>query len=116
VTHLNIQLRAETQTPDGQTIHLPPDAALHQHGPVVQVSVPVSSTVAEQLLQQGVVLPTPISGIALIDTGASNTCIDEEVAQKLGLPVIDVVQMSSASQASTQQNVYPVLRGWVRPL
>ncbi len=35
------------------------------------------------------------------------TCIDDAIAQQLGLPVIDVVQMTSASHANTQQNVYP---------
>lgn len=53
-------------------------------------------------------MPTPIAGMALIDTGASVTCVDESLAQQLQLPAIDVVQMMSASHAATQQNVYPV--------
>jgi predicted aspartyl protease len=44
----------------------------------------------------------------LIDTGACVTCVDEDLAQQLQLPAIDVVQMSSASHAATQQNVYPI--------
>ena len=46
-------------------------------------------------------MPPPVSGNALVDTGASSTCIDDEVAQQLQLPAID------ASHASTMQNVYP---------
>jgi predicted aspartyl protease len=46
--------------------------------------------------------------MALIDTGASHTCIDEAIAQQLGLPVVNIVQVASASHASTTQNVYPV--------
>jgi predicted aspartyl protease len=61
-----------------------------------------------QLVQQGQTLPQPVAGLALIDTGATSTCIDEDTAQRLGLPVIDVVSVASASHASTQQNVYPV--------
>ena len=53
-------------------------------------------------------MPAPVSGIALIDTGASDTCIDEQTARSMGLPVIDVVNMSSASQAITPRNVYPI--------
>ena len=36
------------------------------------------------------------------------TCVDEEAAQQLQLPVIDVVQMSSASHSSHPANVYPI--------
>ena len=49
-----------------------------------------------------------MSGWALIDTGADGTCIDGESATKMGLPVIDVVNMSSASHEDTPQNVYPI--------
>jgi predicted aspartyl protease len=63
---------------------------------------------AQQLLQQGIPLPSPVSGIALIDTGASHTCIDAESAQAMNLPVIDVVKMASASHDATDQNVYPI--------
>lgn len=56
---------------------------------------------AQQLLQQGLQLPTTETGLALIDTGASATCIDEHVAQRMGLPTIDVVTMASASHAGT---------------
>jgi predicted aspartyl protease len=60
-------------------------------------------------MQQGLPVPSPVPGLALIDTGASATCIDDALAQQLQLPVIDVVNMTSASHASTQQNIYPVL-------
>jgi predicted aspartyl protease len=43
-----------------------------------------------------------------IDTGASNTCVDDQVAQELGLPVIDVGYMQSASHEKHQCNIYPV--------
>ena len=79
-----------------------------QRGPVVQVTVGVGQQIATQVLQSGGALPSPVSGLALIDTGASTTCIDEAAAQKLQLPVIDVVKIASASHASTEQNVYPI--------
>jgi predicted aspartyl protease len=81
---------------------------LANRGPVVQVAITVAEQVATQLVQQGIALQPPIAGWALIDTGASTTCVDEDAAKTLKLPVIDVVQMSSASHASHPANVYPV--------
>ena len=101
---LNIQLAA--QDPSGTPI--PPLVALQQRGPVVQVSVSVEQSIAQQLLAQGIKLPAPETGLALIDSGATSTCIDEAAATRLGLPAIDVVTVASASHASTQQNVHPI--------
>jgi predicted aspartyl protease len=53
-------------------------------------------------------VPPPVSGFALIDTGASTTSIDAEAAKELGLEVVDVAQVASASEPSTQRNVYSV--------
>ena len=39
-------------------------------------------------------MPNPVSGMGLIDTGASATCIDDSVAQSMGLPVTDVSQVT----------------------
>lgn len=101
---LNIQLAA--QDPSGRQIpHL---VALQQRGPVLQVSGSVEQNIAQQLLAQGIALPAPESGLALIDTGATSTCIDDAAATRLGLPAIDVVTIASASHASTQQNVHPI--------
>jgi len=87
---------------------VPPFAALVQRGPIVKVSLSVGQAIAEQIRAAGGELPAPVSGLALIDTGASATCIDDAAAQTLRLPVIDVVTMTSASHAATRCNVYPV--------
>ncbi|HBR58318.1 MAG TPA: hypothetical protein DEA22_12770 [Blastocatellia bacterium] len=105
---LHVHYDGEGKTPEGKIVKIPPGITLTQHGPVVQVIIGLSQTFSDQLLQQGNALPTPVSGNALIDTGASATCIDDEVAQRIGLPAIDVVSIASASHAVTQQNVYPV--------
>ena len=99
---LNIQLAAQ----DLSGNQIPPLVALLQRGPVVQVSVSVEQNIAQQLLAQGLSLPTPERGIALIDTGATSTCIDDAAAARLNLPAIDIVTVASASHASTQQNVH----------
>jgi predicted aspartyl protease len=105
---LNVQLGGEALAPDGRTIPVPPQIALTQRGPVVQVTVSVGRAIAQQILQQGGSLPPPVSGLALIDTGATTTCVDDAAAQQLALPVIDVVAVASASHSSTEQNVYPI--------
>lgn len=105
---LHIQLNVQAQNNQGQIIQIPPSIGLQRQGPCVQVSIGLAQSIASQLLQQGQTLPKPISGIALIDTGASSTCIDSNVAQQLQLPVVNVVNVASASHTSTKQNVYPI--------
>jgi len=63
---------------------------------------------AQALIQRGTPAPAVKSGLALIDTGASVSCIDEQVAAELKLPVVDVGQMTSASHAAHPCNLYPI--------
>jgi predicted aspartyl protease len=81
---------------------------LQIRGPILQVSVTIEQNAGKGLVAKGRPLPVPKSGLALIDTGASSTCIDEQAAKDLGLPVIDVANMQSASHEKHQCNVYPV--------
>ena len=105
---LHIQLNATGNNAQGRTVQIPPGIVLQKQGPCIQVTIGIAQSIAEQLLLQGQTLPSPISGVALIDTGASSTCIDSDIAQQMQLPVVNVVNVASASHASTQQNVYPV--------
>jgi predicted aspartyl protease len=105
---LHTQYAAEAQQPDGTKVAVEPRVALALQGPVIQVILSLASSFATALVQQGSVVPNPTSGMGLIDTGAATTCIDDAAAQAMNLPVIDVVQMMSASHASTPANVYPV--------
>lgn len=105
---LNVQLSGQQRKTDGSIVAVPPQASLIQRGPVVQVTVSVGQALAQQILQKTGSLPPPESGLALIDTGATSTCIDDAAAQRLQLPAIDVVTVASASHAATKQNVYPI--------
>jgi predicted aspartyl protease len=105
---LHSQIEARANTPDGKTVPVPPAIALQIRGPILQVSVTIEQNSGKGLIAQGKTLPSPKSGIALIDTGASNTCIDEQAAKDLGLPVIDVANMQSASHEKHPCNIYPV--------
>lgn len=105
---LHQQLAADTLTSAGTVIHMPPPAVLRARGPVVQVTLTVATAIAQQILQQGGQIPAPVAGLALIDTGASITCVDDAAAQQIGAPVVDVVNMASASHAGHKASVYPV--------
>src|SRR5437879_9442820 len=94
--------------PDGKAIEVSPEMVLLHRGPRVQIALSLADPIAAELVKQGKPVPSPVSGEALIDTGASTTCIDEETAKALNLPVINVVNCASASHASAQANVYPV--------
>ncbi|MBV8543611.1 MAG: retroviral-like aspartic protease family protein [Acidobacteria bacterium] len=105
---LHTQYETEVQQPDGSVIAGDPQHALVAQGPCVQIIFGLAASLATQIIQQGHPVPNPVSGMGLIDTGASTTCIDNSTAQAMGLPVVDVVKMMSASHAATDANVYPI--------
>ncbi len=105
---LHSQIAAQATTADGTLIQVPPATALQLRGPILQVSLTIEQSAGKGLVAQGKTVPAPRSGLALIDTGASNTCVDEQTAKDLGLPVIDVANMQSASHEKHSCNVYPV--------
>lgn len=95
----------------GNSTPLEPKDALYLRGPVIQVSIEIPEVIAQQLLRNGQLVPAPISGFALIDTGATSTCIDDQTAQEMKLPVVNRRKMVSATH-SVECNVYPVLLGF----
>src|SRR5438067_1699528 len=105
---LHSQFTGQGKQPDGKTVAIPPPIILAQRGPCVQIAVTLADQIAGELVKQGKPVPAAVSGLGLIDTGAVSTCIDEGVAKRMNLPVVNVVTLASASHASTQANVYPV--------
>jgi predicted aspartyl protease len=87
---------------------VPPDEVLRRSGPCVDVIVTLDKAMAEALLQSGQTVPPPVAGKALIDTGASSSCIDESIARGMRLPAIDVVKIASATHTAQPRSVYPV--------
>lgn len=105
---LHSQTVAQGRTPDGKTVNVPPAIALQGRGPVLQVTITIEQNAGKALTSLGKAVPPLRAGLALIDTGASNTCIDEQAAKELGLPVIDVGSMLSATHQKVPCNIYPV--------
>jgi hypothetical protein len=84
-----------------------PDAAvLAAVGAVLSVEVHVPPIIAQVLMNRGNPVPTPVTGFAIIDTGATLTCVHEPVLQQLGLNPTGVVHSGTAS-GPVQLSQYP---------
>lgn len=54
--------------------------------PLIDIYVGVSQARRDALTEAGQVFPAPLPARALVDTGASCTCIDLTILQQLGIP------------------------------
>jgi predicted aspartyl protease len=76
---------------------LPNKQLLAQFGPTIHVIVghyaPPGATTAAPAQTEGI--------MALVDTGACESCIDNALAIRLGLPVIDTMQISGSNGIAT---------------
>jgi hypothetical protein len=70
---------------------------LGQLGPLLTCVVGVSRERQEALLSAGQPTPSPVTVQALVDTGASCTCVDPNVVQQLGIPPTGRVQVHTPS-------------------
>ena len=77
---------------------------LQNVGPIIEVVIFPPQPVFNKLRQEGKTPPDK-KLIALIDTGASRSCIDDLIANELGLIARDVVRVQTPS-GSSQQYVY----------
>ena len=85
-------------------------------GAFFAIEVHVPPEIAEVLTQQGQPIPTPVSGFALIDTGATLTCVHERALLDLGLNPVGTVN-SGTAHGQVQQSLYPArivfpAQGW----
>ena len=62
---------------------------------------------AKQLTAAGTPVPAPVTGWALIDTGATRSAIDKQVVGKLGLNPVGLVLLGTAGGPS-EQPLYPL--------
>jgi hypothetical protein len=74
-------------------------------GPVIQVLVEVPPALAAALQSANLPVPTPVHGLALIDTGATKSAVAETIAQSLGIQPSGVVNVGTAA-GMRQQSVY----------
>jgi len=85
-----------------------PVTDIRRSGPLIEVFIGVSDPVYKLLQEQGQKAPDPLKAYALIDTGASATTIDPEIAESLSLTPRGVINISTPSCASHPANTYDV--------
>lgn len=72
---------------------------------LAEISIP--SIVANTLLKERQKIPSPLVAPVLLDTGATKTCVDEDILKALGLPAVGRAAVSTPSGKSTLL-LYPV--------
>ncbi len=93
--------------PTGQPPAPPTPAVLAQIGPVVPIQIEVPQALNKQLTAAGQPVPAPITGYALIDTGATMSAVDTSVIQKLGVNPVGLASVQTAG-GPQQQSLYPI--------
>lgn len=91
------------KTPNGNEIG---PWVLSQSGPVISVEVAIPTTLAEVFAKEKKPIPQPAVGWALIDTGATHTCVDDDAISQLGVNPISRVEILGSSGAH-EVNVFP---------
>ena len=79
---------------------------LRNAGPIIEVTVVPAQPVAELLRKEGKSIPS-IKVIALIDTGASSTCLSKEIVDELNLIPFDA-QIVHTAGGETEQLFYDI--------
>lgn len=81
---------------------------LQASGPVLLASWRLPQALSDQLLKEGKLVPDPVVGLLLVDTGASTTCIDNDVASQLSLTPIRISRTHGV-HGEHEVNVYNTL-------
>ena len=75
-------------------------------GPALQVIISPLEEQLQALAAKGMSLPEPVSGMALIDTGAASTCFDASAASQAGLAIVGTTTLSSATHTNEEVPVF----------
>ena len=86
----------------------PPSPDLFQQiGPAIAVQIEVPQALAKQLAAQGQTVPQPVTGLALIDTGATISAVDQSAIAHLGVSTVGLAGIGTAG-GPQQLNLYPI--------
>jgi hypothetical protein len=83
-----------------------PQGALVMQGPILNVQIAIPDALAQQLQKDGTPVPSPVTGVALIDTGASISGIDTSVIQHLQVQPVGQVTIGGVT-GSKLRSKYP---------
>jgi hypothetical protein len=79
---------------------------LTQLGPTIPVVIGLAPQALAMFQSAGLAVPPPVTGLAMIDTGASVSVIDVDALDGLGIAPSGTLAISTASGSSTQPT-YP---------
>lgn len=82
-------------TPDGRQKISPNPLA--QVGAILDVAISIPQALIELYQKEHKPIPSPITGIGLIDTGASRSCVHAPIMKQLGINPINVVTSGTAN-------------------
>jgi predicted aspartyl protease len=99
-----LPLRVNPQAPNQRKLD---KMVLAQTGPIMPVEVSIPDALAAYFTQNNTAIPTPVSGQALIDTGASITAVNLPVIQQLGINPVGTAQVYTP-QGNATQSLYPI--------
>lgn len=80
---------------------------LRSSGPLFNIKVSVPQLMIDQLIETGQPVPEPVSGTALIDTGASISAVDFSVLRTLQINQVDVIELATPSNPDATGEGYP---------
>ncbi|MCF8211241.1 MAG: aspartyl protease family protein [Rhodoferax sp.] len=75
-------------------------------GPTLNVLIGPSEPLQKVLEEAGLPVPSPVSGVFLVDTGASHTVVDQRLIQPLGLSPTGTVLCHTPSTAGNAVPMY----------
>ena len=79
---------------------------LEPHGPLIQVEIGIPAALEEFCISKNLQIPAPITGYALIDTGATSTAVHEQCLLDLGVLPLDSIPTMTPS-GKGRSFVYP---------
>ncbi len=95
------------QNPSNPSQVIPEPHGLAVTGPIMQVELSVPDELAQYLTDNNQPIPPPLTGIGLIDTGASITAVDVSIIQQLGIQPVGISNVYTP-QGSAQQELFPI--------
>ena len=86
---------------------IPSSVVLAREGPRVPVVARVPTQLDALLRKQGNCVPAPVSGMGLIDTGASLTMVDEAAVRQLGVSPVGETRLGTP-QGTCRSLLFPM--------
>lgn len=74
----------------------PGPAALNRFGPIIPLEIAIPTALSRYLAARNEPIPAPVAGVALIDTGATRSCADNQVMSTLNVNPIGRVRLGTA--------------------